>query len=143
MEFIEIVKNVAAVIGLIISFFSVVTLCSDKAKKLIARVFNKYNQEQDNDIKELKEAVNSLTEKMDVLMENDKIVLDFTKQQCRDRIVEIYEAHQDTKQLPMREYKRLLYIEDIYITKLEGNSYASELITEMKTWKKILPAIEE
>ena len=92
MEFIEIVKNVAAVIGLIISFFSVVTLCSDKAKKLIARVFNKYNQEQDNDIKELKEAVKGLTEKMDVLVENDKIVLDFTKQQCRDRIVEIHDS---------------------------------------------------
>lgn len=142
MTFIEIVKNVAAVIGLIISFFTVVTLCSDKAKKLISSIFKKYNKEQDKDIEEIKQNIQSMIERMehqdkklDGLVQNGEIALEFTRQQCRNIIKDMFYKYYDTKVLPLYEYKTLMYVEEIYIGRLNSNSYASELITEMKKWK--------
>lgn len=138
----EIAKNIAAILGLILSCASVITLCSDKVKKIIASIFKKYNQEQDEDIEEIKQSIKAMRERMeeqdkklDELVENGAIALDFTRQQCRNIIKDMFYKYYDTKVLPLYEYKTLMYVSDIYIKQLNGNSYAFGLITEMKKWE--------
>lgn len=150
----ETIKNIASIIGLVLSCITLLTLCSNAGRSLIGSIFKKYNKDQDSTLQEVREDLKKIKEALDSHIKDsedfkaesrksDSITLDFTKQQCRDKVVEIYETYQHEAQLPLREYKRLLYIEDIYINKLQGNSYASELINEMKTWRKTFPTNEE
>lgn len=150
----DIVKDIASVVGLIISCFTLLTLCSNAGRSLVKSLFKKHNEAEDKAFDEVKTELEKIKEALDSHIKDsdafkaetrasNSILLDFTKQLCRDKIVEIYETHQQQAQLPLREYKRLMYIEDIYINKLHGNSYASELINEMKTWRKTFPTNEE
>ena len=142
----QIVKDVASVIGLIISCITLLTLFSTNGKKFLASIFQKYNKEQDNDIQQLKSLLEKVDAKLDKHIEDDlqiktslgdtvHVLIEFTRQQCRDIVKDMFYKYYDTKVLPLYEHKTLIYIEDIYINRLNGNSYASELINEMKTWQ--------
>ena len=46
----------------------------------------------------------------------------------------MFYEYYNAKVLPLYEHKWLLKREDLYIRRLHGNSFASELIAEMKKW---------
>lgn len=142
MTFIELIKNAAVVLGFIISATSVITLCTKGGRKLIGNIFSKYTTKQNTEIEELKDAivelkneVSSLRQEATTLKENSEITIEFTKQQCRNTIKEIFYKYCDTEILPLYEYKTLIATEDIYVGKLHGNSYAQEMLKIMFKWK--------
>lgn len=139
----ETIKNIAAIIGVILSTASLITLCSKPVKKFIASLFKKYGN--DSDIEELKKAFERLSDSMNthiettenlikVINENSNISIEFTKQQCRNIIKQIFYRYYESKTLPLYEHKTLMSIKDIYINQCHGNSYAQEMLDIMSSW---------
>lgn len=142
----DMIKDIASIIGLILSCITLLTLCSKTGKSFLASIFKKYTKESNNDIQELKDSIEKINRQLNSLVKDfeefktdsievDKISLEFTRQQCRNIIKNIFYHYYDSKVLPLYEYKTLVYVKEIYIEKLKGNSYAADLIKEMETWE--------
>lgn len=137
---IEIVKNVAAVLGVILSGASVITLFSKTAREWVSGIIRKYGGQSDLEIK-----VDNLTSMLEKHIEEDQefkthmkdmneITLEFTKNQCRNNIKNTFYQYRDTKVLPLYEKKNLMCIEELYIGKLKCNTFAKLLLEEMDGW---------
>lgn len=133
----EIVKNIAAILGVILSLSGVIALFSSNAKLAIARLFKKFGRE--DEIDELKKMLQEHIEEDRAfkaeMKKNNDIAMEFTRTQCRTVVKDMFYKYFDVKSLPLYEYKTLLTVEELYIKKCKGNSYASELIKIMKTWE--------
>lgn len=136
----EIIKNIAAILGLILSFFSVITLLSKNVRSFLSKVIRKYSnssesEETMDEIKKmLKQHIEDDNNFKKEIQEVNTITLEFTKTQCRNNIKNIFYKYNDTKRLPLYEKKTLMSIEDLYIGKLHCNSFAGFLLGEMKKW---------
>lgn len=132
----EIVKNVAAILGAILSLSAVVTLCCKPIKAWLGRYLERYNKERDEDEKEnqLQETLTRLETAMNEIKMANDITVDYTREQIRGTIKGMFYEYYDNKVLPLYEHKWLLKLEDLYIKRLNGNSFAAELIAEMKEW---------
>lgn len=139
-------KDIASVIGLILSCLTLLTIFSNKMKSSLASLFKKYGAEQTSDIAELKESINKLEDKFTnfmlntddkirIISEGSEISLEFTKQQCRNLIKEIFYKYYDEKVLPLYEHKTLMAVKKIYIERCHGNSYAQEMLNIMSQWQ--------
>lgn len=132
----EIVKNVATILGVILSLSAVVTLCCKPIKAWLGRYLERYNKERDEDEKEnqLQETLTRLETAMNEIKMANDITVDYTREQIRGTIKGMFYEYYDNKVLPLYEHKWLLKLEDLYIKRLNGNSFAAELIAEMKKW---------
>lgn len=132
----EIVKNVAAILGAILSLSSVITLFCRPIKAWLAQYLSKYQKEQaDNDRnQQIQDTLARLEKSIKEIKEANDITVDYTREQIRGLIKEMFYEYYDEKVLPLYEHKWLLKLEDLYIRRLHGNSFASELIAEMKKW---------
>lgn len=128
----EIVKDIAAVFGLICSFSAVLTLCSKTVKAFIGNIFKKYGN--DDNMDKIEETLILMNKKLDTIEELTTITVDFTREECRDKIKTMFYQYYDEKTLPLYEYKWLLKLEAFYIDRLHGNSFVKGLIDTMKTW---------
>lgn len=135
MTFFELAKNIAAVIGCVLSIISLVTLCTKSGRNLIHNIISKNtedlaqaNQHQEDDIREIKNAIKSIKEKI-------KTQEEFTKQQCRDTIKNIYYKYYHEKKIPLYERKTADNTFTLYTEKYNGNSYASLLYSEICKWE--------
>lgn len=131
----EIIKNIAAVVGCILSLISLITLCSKGGRAFIKSFFlrntrelHEENQHQSNDIKEIKQTLNDMMAKFSGLEE-------VSMQQCRDTIKNIYYKYQSTKKIPLYERKTADKTYKIYHDTFNGNSYASLLYNEICKWE--------
>lgn len=125
----ETVKNIAAILGAILSLAAVITLCCKPIKLYIASALKKYQSEQDDKIKQntLKATLKRIENKLDATVA-------YTTEACRGEIKNMFYRYMETKTLPYYEKMHMLQIEDIYINKLQKNHYTKGLIEEMKTW---------
>lgn len=125
----ETVKNIAAILGAILSLAAVITLCCKPIKLYIASALKKYQSEQDDKIKQntLKATLKRIENKLDATVA-------YTTEACRGEIKNMFYKYIDNKTLPYYEKMHMLQIEDIYVNKLQKNHYTKELIEEMKTW---------
>ena len=139
----EVVKDIAAVLGVILSAASILALVSKTARASIAKVFRKYGEadkvEANTDmIAEIKTLLEKHIEEdkgfKESIVENNEINLEFTRTQCRNIIKNIFYRYNDTKVLPLYEKKTLMSIEELYVKRLQGNSFASLLLDEMREW---------
>lgn len=128
----EIIKNIAALLGLITSISTVIAICSKSARVFIAGIFKKYGSE--DDMKEINEKLDRITEKLENIEQSNNITVDFTREQCRGLIKDMFYRYYDDRTLPLYEYKWLLKLENLYVNRLHGNSFVAGLIKEMKTW---------
>lgn len=136
----EIVKNVAAVIGAFLSAATLVTLCSKKAKGVLAEAVKEYGktEEQSRGLEELKELLEEHIEddrefKERMKQAND-LNVEFVKTQCRTNIKNTFYRYKETRVLPLYEKKNLMNMEHLYIDLMRCNSYASLLLKEMSKW---------
>lgn len=136
----EVVKNVAAILGAILSAASVITLVSKTVRRSIANFFRKYGKTDvvSDDIAEIKKLLERHIDedkefKKDVSATND-IMAEFMRAQCRTIIKNIFYKYDDTKVLPLYEKKTLMSVEDLYVNKLHGNSFAMLMLDEMSNW---------
>ena len=125
----EIVKNIAAILGAILSLSAVITLCCKPIKLYIANALKKYQSEQDDKIKQntLKAMLKRIENKLDATVA-------YTTEACRGEIKNMFYKYIDNKTLPYYEKMHMLQIEDIYVNKLQKNHYTKGLIDEMKMW---------
>ena len=125
----EIVKNIAAILGAILSLSAVITLCCKPIKLYIANALKKYQSEQDDKIKQntLKATLKRIENKLDATVA-------YTTEACRGEIKNMFYRYMGTKTLPYYEKMHMLQIEDIYVNKLQKNHYTKGLIEAMKTW---------
>jgi len=140
----EVVKDIAAVLGVILSAASILALVSKTARASIAKVFRKYGEadkvEANTDmIAEIKTLLEKHIEEdkgfKESIVENNEINLEFTRTQCRNIIKNIFYRYNDAKVLPLYEKKTLMNIEELYVKRLHGNSFASLLLDEMREWE--------
>lgn len=125
----ETVKNIAAILGAILSLVAVITLCCKPIKLYIANALKKYQSEQDDKVKQntLKATLKRIENKLDATVA-------YTTEACRGEIKNMFYRYMDNKTLPYYEKMHMLQIEDIYVNKLQKNHYTKGLIEEMKTW---------
>ena len=118
----ETVKNIAAILGAILSLAAVIKL-------YIANALKKYQSEQDDKLKQntLKATLKRIESKLDATVA-------YTTEACRGEIKNMFYKYIDNKTLPYYEKMHMLQIEDIYVNKLQKNHYTKGLIEEMKTW---------
>lgn len=125
----ETVKNIAAILGAILSLSAVITLCCKPIKLCIAKALKKYQSEQDDKIKQntIKATLKRIENKLDATVA-------YTTEACRGEIKNMFYKYIENKTLPYYEKMHMLQIEDIYVNKLQKNHYTKGLIEEMKTW---------
>lgn len=125
----ETVKNIAAILGAILSLAAVITLCCKPIKLYIASALKKYQNEQDDKIKQntLKAMLKRIENKLDATVA-------YTTEACRGEIKNMFYKYIGNKTLPYYEKMHMIQIEDIYVNKLQKNHYTKGLIEEMKTW---------
>lgn len=125
----ETVKNIAAILGAILSLAAVITLCCKPIKAYIAKSLERYIHEQDDKVKQntLKATLKRIESKLDATVA-------YTTEACRGEIKNMFYKYIDNKTLPYYEKMHMLQIEDIYVNKLQKNHYTKGLIEEMKTW---------
>lgn len=128
----ETIKNIAAILGAILSLSAVITLCCKPIQSYVAKKMLKY--QEDKDSQEIHKTLIRLEEKIDVIKLDNDITVDFTREQIRGIIKDMFYAYYDNKVLPLYEHKWLLKLEELYVKKLHSNSFIKELIDEMKTW---------
>ena len=137
----EIVKDVAAVIGVILSAASLITLLSKTVRRFIGNVFRKYGNtdEVESKIDELKsmleQHIRDESQMHAEIANSTAINMEFTRTQCRNLIKTMFYKYKDSKVLPLYEKKTLLSIKELYVDKLKGNSFAALLIEEMNNWE--------
>jgi len=137
----EVVKNIAAVIGVVLSAASLIALLSKTFRSAISKLFKKYGKsdEVSDSIAQIKSMlerhIKDEAEFKDNVVQMNEINIEFTKTQCRNIIKTIFYKYNDTKVLPLYEKKTLMNVEDLYINKLHGNSFAALLLEEMSHWE--------
>ena len=141
----EVVKNIAAIIGCILSAISLIMLCSKAGRAAIKRFFSRNtkdlheeNAQQTKDIEEMSKTLNGIKQSIDALTE-------VSKQQCRDTIKNIYYKYYREEKIPLYERKTADRTMDIYKKIYKENKYADLLYDEIKKWKidKDYPKLEE
>jgi hypothetical protein len=136
----EVVKNAAAILGAILSAASVITLVSKTVRRSIANFFRRYGKadEFSGDIAEIKKLLERHMEEDKKFKENvsttNDIMVEFMRTQCRTIIKSIFYKYNETKVLPLYEKKTLMSVEDLYVNKLRGNSFAMLMLDEMSHW---------
>ena len=86
-------------------------------------------------VADVKKALDDIKERLDSIDDANAITVDFTREQCRSMIKDMFYKYCDEKKLPLYEYKLLLKLEDFYINRLHGNTFIVGLINKMKTWE--------
>lgn len=131
----EIIKDIAAIIGCILSFISLVTVCTKGGRAAVKRFFNnntkeivEENAKQTNDIHDIKESLAQLAT-------NFGSVQEVLEQQCRNTIKNIYYKYQHDKKIPLYERKTVDKTWDIYHNKFHQNSYVGLLYNEICKWE--------
>lgn len=131
----DIVKDIAAVIGLILSTIALITACTKGGRAFIKRLFARETREiheenihQSNEIKNISDDLQLVLKKLDGLEE-------VSKQQCRDTIKTIYYKYYKIQTIPLYERKTADRTYELYKGLFSGNSYATLLYTEICKWE--------
>lgn len=141
MSMIEIVKNIAAIIGCILSTITLISACTKGGRAALKAIFMHSGGKEiiENDTKQTEEITaikNSLVE-----IESSLVILtEHSKQQCRNTLKNIYYKYCQDKKIPLYERRTADKVYDIYCNKFKGNSYAKLLYTEISSWEILPPA---
>lgn len=130
----------AMILGIAASAITVLTIVSKKFRGVIGGLFKKYGRSD-----ELSENIDHIRTMLEKHISDDEdfrrgiseindIAIEFTKAQCRNIIKNVFYKYKDTKVLPLYEKKTLMSVEDLYIRKMNCNSFASLLLQEMAKW---------
>ena len=131
----EVIRNIAAVVGCIISIITLLSICSKTGRSFITGLFRRNtlslheeNAQQSKDIKEIQDILNQMMIKFGGLEE-------VSMQQCRNTIKNVYYKYYKTKKVPLYERKTVDKTYRIYRDVFHGNSYASLLYNEICKWE--------
>lgn len=131
----EVIKNIAAIVGCLVSIITFLSICSKTGRTFITGLFKRNtmslheeNMQQTKDIKEIQDTLNQMMIKFRGLEE-------VSMQQCRNTIKNVYYRYYKTKKVPLYERKTVDKTYRIYRDVFHGNSYASLLYNEICKWE--------
>lgn len=138
----EIIKNVSAVLSLIVAFGAVVALLSKSVRSFLGHVFARSGGEDvrkdirvlQEENEQIKQYIEDDTKFREQITNTNDIIMEFVRTQCRNIIKDIYNKYYDVQCLPYYDYKMLLSVEDLYVRRAHSNSFALDMINRMKTW---------
>lgn len=136
----EAIKNIATVVGCIMSCTALVTaVCKPLRRKLVDIIAHQSGRnEVEQQLSEIKKMIEDRDEKdsqfQRTVLERLNITTEFTIEQCRSIIKDTFYEYRDTKMLPLYERKRLDEIRELYIDKLHQNHWAKALLDVMEKW---------
>lgn len=135
-QFLELVKNVAAIVGCISACIGLITLiCKPLRKRLVGFVQRHAGSSEISEIKTmLQQKIDDDKVRDDEIKEALAITTEFTEKQCRNIIKNIFYHYKENKTLPLYERKTLMDIEELYIDRMHKNHWGQTLINEMKKW---------
>lgn len=131
----EVIKNIAAIVGCLVSIITLLSICSKTGRAFITGLFKRNtmslheeNMQQTKDIKEIQDTLNQMMIKFGGLEE-------VSMQQCRNTIKNVYYRYYKVKKVPLYERKTVDKTYRIYRDVFHGNSYASLLYNEICKWE--------
>ena len=131
----ETVKNIAAIVGCVLSIISLITIFTKAGRAAIKSFFKQNtkdiedeNARQADDIKEIRTAVDAMSTQLNALSA-------ILKQQCRDTIKNIYYKYCKEKRIPLYERKTVDATFKLYREIWDGNSYVILMHNEIEKWE--------
>lgn len=131
----EVVKNIAAIVGCIVSIITLLTLTTKGGRKFIIKLFKTHtkdlvetNERQNQAIAKIQETLNVILQKLDV---NEEA----SRQQCRTTIKNIYYKYCKLKKIPLYERKTADKAYELYHEMLNGNSFIVLMYKEICKWE--------
>lgn len=137
----EQIENVATVLGCASVGFGLVCSVSKSARNWVGNVLSKKEHEskQDKIISELCNKldtyIKSNEEFKQKVTEDMEVQKEFSIDQCRNTIKDIFYRYCDTKKIPLYEYKVAENTFETYSKKLHGNHYIALLWGEIQKWE--------
>lgn len=142
MDFFDVVKNIGSLLGLFLSFASVIGVVAKFQNKHYKRLFDEHLEEirkndkkQTEEITEIKDTLNNLATKVDSLEKRFDVVEDFNAEICRNTIKDIYYQYNKTQKIPLYERKMADSLYQIYSEQFHQNSYGQLLYQEICKWE--------
>lgn len=135
----ELVKDIAAVVGLVLSFSSLLTLVCKPVRRMVVSFITRQSGKSEME-RQIAEIRDMLLEHLEAdKLEQANAADDREALLCllRSSITQVYYTYLPTKQVPAHQYKNTIYLTDVY-TKLGGNSYVATVVENMKEWD-VLP----
>lgn len=138
IDMIEVVKNVAAVVGCALSCISLLTLvCKPIRKAVIGFITSKSGRT------EMEQQIGTIKEMLEAHLEADRekqirAAADREALLCllRNSVTRIYYAYLPNKAIPAHEYKNMIFLSEAY-ENLGGNSYVTTIVANMKEWETL------
>ena len=131
----EIIKNIAAIVGCILSIISLITLCTKGGRAFIRGFFRRNTKEIQDENKRQTADIQHIKKTLELMLNKFAGLEEVSMQQCRDTIKTIYYKYQKDKRIPLYERKTADKTYHIYKTIFHGNSYASLLYKEICKWE--------
>lgn len=142
MNFFDVIKNVGALLTLLLSTISIAGVITKLLSKRYDRLFDEHLEEirkndkkQTEEITEIKDTLNNLTTKVDDLEKRFDVDEDFNAEICRQVIKDIYYKYNKTQKIPLYERKMADSLYKIYSEQFHQNSYGQLLYQEICKWE--------
>lgn len=131
----EILKNIGAVAGAVISCMTLIGLCTSKGREVIRNIINKNTKELSQMNQQQNESIQAIMDKLDTLCVELEGVKEYIIDSCRQNIKHIYFLYNKKEIIPLYQLKAAKKTYDIYKDTFNGNSYIDTLMEEIDKWK--------
>lgn len=138
---IEVIKDIATVLGCGSVAFGLVCSLSKSTREWISKLFAKKQHEERQDktldgfCDKLDDYIKSNEEFKKILLEDMEIQKEFSRDQCRNIIKDIFYRYCNDKKIPLYEYKVATDTYTTYSNKFHGNHYIALLYKEISKWE--------
>ena len=131
----ETIKNVAAIIGCILSSISLITLCTKGGRAFVHGFFKRNTKEIQDENERQTSDIQQIKKTLDLMLSKFAGLEEVSMQQCRDTIKTIYYKYHKDKRIPLYERKTADRTYRIYTDIFHGNSYGALLYKEICKWE--------
>lgn len=142
----ELIKNVAAVVGCLLSCLSLVAIICKPIRKSLASFIAQQSgkSETDRKLDEMQTQILSLKQMMESHLQADAQKQQHAKDDrdallclLRNSITAIYYEYLPTKEIPAHQYKNVILLNDAYQHE-GGNTYVATIVDDIRDWR-VLP----
>ena len=131
----ELVENIAALLGVILSAITLITLCTKGGRAVFKGIFSRQAKDIIEENKQQEADIKVISGKLDDVLATTSVLRLVAVQQLRDTIKTIYYKYQAEKKIPLYERKTADKTYKIYHEKFKENTYATLLYNEICKWE--------
>lgn len=132
----DIVRDIAAIVGCISAIFALIALFSEKIRGGVKKIFTRQTREivkintlQNDEIETIKKILEKIEIQLNVLTESSKDIM-------RQRIMSIYHKNKVERRMPLYDREALNELYKDY-KKEKGNNYIDKYFSRMEKWETV------